>query len=307
MRKTIVVPFLLFALGLGFQYLAIPVSAQTNTCPSAHFLNVQPDPANSAYPDPELNVTCAANSFTVTSNGIPNYEFVPITPGQLTARNNSWTITLTPTGSQASIPLLGDVAVLVNGIPIYGPNEGGNLGYGDPYLDNLLDFCSGHVGPTGYHNHAMAECIIANYENNVGTVVGYALDGWPILTPFECADAGCTTFTELQSSWQLTNPAATAAWDKHSYVEGSGDLDECNGKVQPDGTYAYYATETFPYFLGCYVHAEFAPPLAIEMAYLPLVGNGFNSQTAVVLPSLASLGLVTWFVIWKRQKATDTG
>ena len=35
-------------------------------------------------------------------------------------------------------------------------------------------------------------------------------------------------------------------------MEGSGDLDECNGLVGEDGSYAYYTTDTFPYTLGCY-------------------------------------------------------
>ena len=28
--------------------------------------------------------------------------------------------------------------------------------------------------------------------------------------------------------------------------------DECNGRTQADGSYAYYATKDFPYFLGCF-------------------------------------------------------
>jgi hypothetical protein len=38
-------------------------------------------------------------------------------------------------------------------------------------------------------------------------------------------------------------------------VEKTGDqyLDQCNGRVQPDGTYGYHATSSFPYILGCYV------------------------------------------------------
>ncbi|MEM7345662.1 MAG: YHYH protein, partial [Chloroflexota bacterium] len=34
--------------------------------------------------------------------------------------------------------------------------------------------------------------------------------------------------------------------------EGSGDLDQCNGLTLADGSYAYFATDTFPYFMGCY-------------------------------------------------------
>jgi hypothetical protein len=40
------------------------------------------------------------------------------------------------------------------------------------------------------------------------------------------------------------------------YTAGSGDLDECNGRIGvtpefPDGIYHYYATDTYPYFQRC--------------------------------------------------------
>ena len=37
----------------------------------------------------------------------------------------------------------------------------------------------------------------------------------------------------------------------YRYVEGSGDLDECNGKFV-NGIYKYFATETFPFFPRCH-------------------------------------------------------
>jgi hypothetical protein len=82
-------------------------------------------------------------------------------------------------------------------------------------------------------------------------VVGYAFDGFPILAPWECVDEDCEEVKELASSWQRTVDVKDA-WAAHEYVEGSGDLDECNGKFGSDGTYRYYATETFPYFFACY-------------------------------------------------------
>ncbi|MEE2789535.1 MAG: YHYH protein, partial [Myxococcota bacterium] len=44
------------------------------------------------------------------------------------------------------------------------------------------------------------------------------------------------------------------AWDNHSFKAQAGDafLDECNGRVGPDGTYRYHATSSFPYLLGCF-------------------------------------------------------
>jgi hypothetical protein len=42
----------------------------------------------------------------------------------------------------------------------------------------------------------------------------------------------------------------------YEYVAGLGDLDECNGRVGvtpefPNGTYHYYATDTYPYLQRC--------------------------------------------------------
>lgn len=308
LNSTIKTIGLLVLIMLVSQQATEPTFAMTTPCPVANFLDVQPDPANSAYPDPELTVTCAADSFTVTSNGIPNYEFIPITPGDLREQNLNYTITLTPSGAREDIPLLGDVAVLVNGLPVYGPNEGPPQGFGDPYLDGILDFCNGHVGPTGYHNHAVSDCIFANYgatADNVGLVVGYSLDGWPILAPYVCADSTCSTIDTVESSWQLTDLSQTGAWDMHSYVEGSGDLDECNGAPQPDGTYAYYATATFPYLLGCYTHGDYTPTTVTytEFMYLPLVGETIdNTANSLIVPSMAGLSFITALSVWWSRK-----
>ena len=132
-------------------------------------------------------------TFTISSNGIPNFEFTPLTPNDLQVANQTTTIPTNPeiASETTSIPLLGTVAIAVNGLPIFGPNEAGNLGYGDPYLDAILDFCNGHTGAGGqYHFHAVPSCLFDNYEGKVGLVVGYALDGFPILAPYACVGCG---------------------------------------------------------------------------------------------------------------------
>jgi len=37
----------------------------------------------------------------------------------------------------------------------------------------------------------------------------------------------------------------------YEYVEGLGDLDECNGMTY-NGQYGYYVTETFPWVMACF-------------------------------------------------------
>lgn len=235
---------------------ATPIS---NACPTDKFIDVQPDPANSAYPAPELSVTCASTQMTVQTNNIPNFEFVQVTPNQLKAQDYTFHFPLQPTvaSSPGSIPLGGPSALTVNGLVIFGPTEAPQDGYRDPYLDGILDYCNGHTAPRGdYHFHARMDCIYPDLDQptaaNVGRVLGYAFDGYPILAPYVCTDQSCATVKELQSSWQDVNPNVNNAWERHQYVAGSGDLDQCNGAVQSDGSYVYYATDTFPYFMGCY-------------------------------------------------------
>ena len=131
-------------------------------------------------------------------------------------------------------------------------NEAAPQGWGDPYLDEILDFCNGHTAFRGeYHFHARPDCLFEDIEGNPALVVAYALDGYPILAPYACEDTACSLIKKVESSWQRTQNVQ-AAWEAHEYVAGSGDLDRCNGMILADGSYAYFATDTFPYFLGCY-------------------------------------------------------
>ncbi|MEZ4656050.1 MAG: YHYH protein [Caldilineaceae bacterium] len=236
---------------------AAPTTQPTgDACPDETFIDVQPHPANSAYPDPELNVTCSASEMVVQTNNIPNFEFVQITPNGLAAQNYTFRLPLNPTvaDSTTDVPLVGGSAVSVNGLIIFGPTEAPRDGSQDPYLDGILDYCNGHTAQRGdYHFHARPDCIFEGLSQptvqNVGRVVAYAFDGFPILAPYVCEDDACSRIKELQSSWVDANPNLSNAWERHEYVPGAGDLDECNGMYLADGSYAYFATDTFPYMV----------------------------------------------------------
>ncbi len=211
------------------------------------------------YPAPSLSVTCTDDLVLVDSNGIPNFEFVPVTPNPLAAQTWLWELPREPTmaASTTDVPLVGVAAIAVNGLPIFGPTEAPQMGSRDPFLDDILDYCNGHTARGGvYHFHARPDCLFEDAEGNTSLVVAYALDGFPILAPYACADEGCTSTVKLDSSYrQIEEVYGTTienAWDAHEYVDGLGDLDECNGRALPGGGYAYYATDTFPYYVGCY-------------------------------------------------------
>jgi len=215
------------------------------------------DGAGSAYPRPFLKVSCDDDSMIIESNGIPHYTFVKKTPNDLSEQDYTWRITMQPTlaSSISSIPLLDIIGFTVNGLPIYGPNEADRPHpYGDPVHNNLLDDCLGHTAQRGdYHYHAI-ELSCLSLESTDYTIIGYALDGFPIYGPYGCIDGDCTNVVKFKSSWIQTGDPTTYAWDNYEYQENDGIeyLDECNGRYDKKIGYHYRATENFPYILGCY-------------------------------------------------------
>ncbi len=234
-----------------------PDESELTGCGAKHFMDVSTYDQTQAYPDPELEAECTETELVVRSNGIPNFEFVRTTPNDLQAQDYTWRMPITPTAlaEPVDIPLLGPVAIAVNGLPIYGPNEAPTHGTADPVLDEILDFCAGHTAQRGdYHFHARPDCLYEDDEGNISLVIGYAFDGYPIVAPWVCVDGDCRRTRKLESSWRRTRDLRNA-WEAHEYIEGAGDLDRCNGIEGEEGSYRYVASDTFPYLLGCY-HGE---------------------------------------------------
>ncbi len=225
-----------------------PVASQT--CDDVAALFVTKGSANANLVDPEVAATCNGDSIVVTSNGIPDYTYIETSPGAPRPADHSFTLPASPTiaVSTTNVARLGPVAIAINGVPIYGPTEGQG---GDVLsLGGGLSECGSHNGPTGFHMHLFGtsdttDCLYTPAEAAAAPqLFGYAFDGYPIFT-------GNDQYT---SSWVLTNASvfSTDTWAAHTYVAGSGDLDECNGRTDAQGNYAYYTTDAFPYVLGCY-------------------------------------------------------
>lgn len=206
--------------------------------------------ANADLDDPEVNASCEGGDVVVTSNGIPDYTYIETSPGQPTDRDHTFSFPASPTVADTvtPVPYLGTSAVTLGGIPIFGPTEG--TGGDVESLPGILSDCGSHNGPSGFHIHLIlssseTDCLFTPDEVAAEPqLVGYAFDGFPIYTGID----------QYTSSWELTDESlfATDTWAAHTYVEGSGDLDECNGLTDADGNYAYYTTATFPYIMGCY-------------------------------------------------------
>ncbi len=220
--------------------------------------------AGTSYAKPAVSVVCSATRLDVTSNGMISYTFVPKTPNPLKVQSWYWSVPLSPAlaASPTSVSnKFGTIGFTVTGLPIYAAMEGAqpaNEAYGDPSYNGILDTCGGHTGPAGeYHDHSITDSSACGFGSQ--QILGYALDGFPIMSANGCLDEACTEPVTFHSGWVRTGNPATNAWSAYTYVANSSDptqLDKCNGRVGPDGQYAYYATSTFPYTIGCFAGTE---------------------------------------------------
>lgn len=204
--------------------------------------------AGAGYAAPKVAVSCAKGTLTVVSNGMIAYEFVAHTPNGLRAQAFTWKVPTAPKVAARTTSIvnqLGTLAFTVTGVPIYGPTEGPvppQSAFGDPVYNGILDACLGHTGfNADYHYHAIlaeARCYLDE------TVVGWALDGFPIYS---------NPGGRWRSGWVRTGDPTSNSWSAYTYVGGAADsLDACNGRRMPNGSYRYYVTESFPYVIGCY-------------------------------------------------------
>ncbi|MGL4575530.1 MAG: YHYH protein [Burkholderiaceae bacterium] len=155
---------------------------------------------------------------------------------------------------------------------------------GQTFFSFGTDTNNAHVQPDGaYHYHGMPEGFITLRGGGPTkmTLIGWAADGFPIYARYGysvATDASSplkvitgsyklkTTISATRLSTTVFTPGGFAQdWE---YVAGSGDLDECNGRVGvtpefPNGIYHYYATDRYPYLQRCVkgtVTVNAAPP-----------------------------------------------
>lgn len=138
---------------------------------------------------------------------------------------------------------------------------GGSLNLG-------LDQHNAHVQANGaYHYHGLPTQLARDMAGRHSRLLGYAADGLPIYSQYGYRDPQDTksAIDKLHPSYQLKQGQrqhgprgeydGSFTQDYH-YVAGSGDLDECNGRVAitpeyPQGTYVYYLSDAFPYIPRC--------------------------------------------------------
>jgi hypothetical protein len=228
------------------------------------------------------------NEIKVKANGIPEHKVGRFpnrsNPNSIAEQNHNFSIPINQKPSPQPIPLHNETVrgppntpfgVAVNGV-LFDPGTA-EFYMGDRQADwNYealggsvllgLDSNHGHVQPNGsYHYHGLPTGLLQKLGLNTtehSPLVGYAMDGFPVYAVYGYKDPKDTNsgIQKVISSFQLkkgkrANPPGgkydgTFSKD-YSYLEGSGDLDECNGRFTitkefPKGTYAYFLTENWP-------------------------------------------------------------
>ena len=124
------------------------------------------------------------------------------------------------------------------------------------------DCNNAHVQPTGvYHYHGVPHSLMnelaGGMESEEMVLVGYAADGFPVyVASGPNAPEGSW---ELRSGTRESGPGGEydgTFREDWQFVEGSGDLDQCNGRFGvtpefPGGIYHYYLTDDYPYIPRC--------------------------------------------------------
>ena len=217
-----------------------------------------------------------------------------LNPNSITEQNSRYDIDLAPSMANSKTYLLNNgpaysFGILLNGVEV-DPVAAEPWPHTKPVtnshnwdwnleatmVDIGLDCNTAHVQPTGkYHYHGVPKLYLESITSNSNEMlhVGWAADGYPIYYAygFSSADDNSSSMKMLSSSYQLKSGDRPGDGDSapcgsytgvysadYEYVEGLGDLDECNGREGvtpefPEGTYYYVITNEFPGVPRCFV------------------------------------------------------
>ncbi len=228
-------------------------------------------------------------------------EARPVGNGDAARRRLVYSIPISPTPAAQSFPTPpGITGAFLTGVPVSNPGAFGsyqdqNLWHTDGMaaLDNGTLTTTGRDAP-GKNPPATSTALkhLLHDNDRHSPLIGFALDGYPIYGPFGWDEQrnirrfhsgyrlrNMSRRTELSKGLVLTPaqegpavderfPAGTFIED-YEYVEGSGDLDEHNGRFAftpefPEGTYAYYLATAddgrmqYPYLVGPTYKGEYS-------------------------------------------------
>ena len=217
-----------------------------------------------------------------------------LNPNMITEQNSSYDIDLTPSITNSKTYLLNNgpvysFGILLNGVEVdpvaaepwphtkpVSNSHNWDWNLEATMVDIGLDCNTAHVQPTGkYHYHGVPGLYLESLSpsDSEMLLVGWAADGFPIyyMYGYNTANDNSSTIKSLSSSWRMKSgdrpgDGSSAPCGEYTgvytadyeYVDGLGDLDECNGREGvtpefPSGTYYYVITNDYPGIPRCFV------------------------------------------------------
>ncbi|MCA9069363.1 MAG: YHYH protein, partial [Planctomycetaceae bacterium] len=206
-------------------------------------------------------------------------------PHHITEQSYEYRIPARPQAARRITPLrMHNFGIAINGVPF---DPGAAEWYlGDPsspwQYEPLsgaialgIDVSHAHVQPTGaYHYHGLPTDLLKSVKiskDQHSPLVGWAADGFPMYAVYGYSDPkdSRSKIQPMKSSYRLKKGNRPSGRGQpggqydgtfvadYEYIQGSGDLDECNGRFAitpdfPEGTYAYFLTEAWPVIPRCY-------------------------------------------------------
>lgn len=193
-----------------------------------------------SWPNASFSTNITGASRTLKGNGLPKTHMTGVfpvassdpayaydrNPNSIKAQSLSYSLPANPTYSETPACMGGEAGIMLTGVPLF---NGFDAEMRDAAAHEVQDRCEGHPQVSGqYHYHSMSSCF---QDTDVTTVLGYALDGFPI-----------------------TGPVV----EKGKYLT-TDDLDVCHGltnEIVMDGkktiAYHYVMTMDFPYSVSCF-------------------------------------------------------
>ena len=223
----------------------------------------------------QVTVTVDGPTRTIESNTLPNHETGDFpnsgTPNAISEQDRTWILTTDPTFT-GQVTMAREPGVALSGVKFEpGTAEMVLCSSGESYrieglqelFDLGMDFNNAHVQPTGeYHYHGVSDLLVDAFTSDKDLVlVGFAADGHLMyysksnayassysLSTSERSGSGCSYRTDgVDIDGTSSDGTYVSDWE---YIDGRGDLDECNGVIIGD-EYAYVITEQYPYISRC--------------------------------------------------------
>jgi hypothetical protein len=189
--------------------------------------------------DGQFSMLVADGTRTITTNDVPRdhttgvFPVAPDDPAYAYDRNPNHIAEQSLTYDLNANPefgeprcMGGESGVMETGVALFNAFDAGGR---DAGAWEVQDGCNGHPQMTSeYHYHTLSSCIT---DTGVDTVIGWALDGFPITGP-KVAPGNILTTADLDECHGITS---TVMLDQH-----------------PVRTYHYVMTQDFPYSVSCF-------------------------------------------------------